>query len=243
MSDDTEGSAEQFIDFKCSYCGADTSFRAEEAGTVQECPFCPEVFIVPLKNGAPGQPIPIPIATPRLSLRQLGSGDVADLAAFMNDEELVRYMKTLSMDESGVASWIEQNRAKHAFPQRHPLWLAIVLQESQKVIGWASVHYYRAGFCPGRRVDTWASPFVLVSPQYQRKGFGLEVVQHLLNFVFTGINVRRVTAACDSRNVAGKALSAKAGLRPEGEFFHQYFLKDECIDVCYFAMLSGEFQA
>jgi RimJ/RimL family protein N-acetyltransferase len=243
MSDETGNLDGQFIEFKCPYCRTDSSYREEEGGTVQQCPYCNEVLLVARENGLPGLPIPFPIATPRLTLRRLGAGDVADLAGFMGDEELVRYMKTPSMDESAVASWIEQDLAKRAFSLRHPLRLAIVLQESQKVIGWASVHYYREALSPGRWLDTQASLFVLVSPQHQRKGFGLEVIQHLLKFAFSGINVRRVMATCDGRNLAAKALLAKAGLRQEGEFFQRLFIKDKCVDLCYFALLSGEFPA
>jgi RimJ/RimL family protein N-acetyltransferase len=242
MSDEVEESAGQFIEFKCPYCRADNSFPKEEAGTVQECPYCGEVFLAAREPAAPGQPLPVPIATPRLVLRRLGPGDAADLAGFLGDEELIRYTQYLSMDEPAIADWIEEDRTKRAFSQGHPLRLAIELQENHKVIGWATVHYSCGALCPGRHTDTRAFLFVLISPQHQRNGFGLEVIQHLLKFCFQEINVRRVTASCDSRNLAAKALFAKAGMRQEGEFFQECFIKDECVDLSYFAMLAGEYQ-
>ena len=155
MTDESEDSAEQFIEFKCPYCGGDNAFPGYDAGAVQECPFCPEVFLVPLENGSPGRPILVPIATPRLTLRRLAPGDNDDLAEFMGNEELVRYMETSEMDEASINDWLERDQSTKMFQSGRGLYLGIGLQENDKLIGWAWMDYSREA--PGAHMDRQAS--------------------------------------------------------------------------------------
>jgi [ribosomal protein S5]-alanine N-acetyltransferase len=240
MSDETGSLDGQFIEFKCPYCGGDNAFPGYEAGAVQECPYCPGVFVVPLENGSPGLPIPIPITTPRLTLRRFKLGDNDDLAEFMGNEELSRYANGNPMDDAAINEWLERDQKSKILRPDEILWLGIVLKENDKLIGWARMDYLRPSFGP--QLDQQARLFVVINPAFQRKGYALEVIQNLLAFGFGSINLRRITALCDSRDLPAKALLAKAGLRFEGEFFQERFAKDEWIDTSYFAMLAGEFE-
>lgn len=237
--DDVEDAGAEFIEFKCPYCGGEVSFPAEDAGAVQGCPFCPQVFVVPFQNGAPGRPVPVPISLPKLALRRLGPEDNGDLAGFMNDPELVRYLSAEAMDEQGIADWLARDQSLPMLQPGQPLWLGV--EFSGKIIGLASVTYDRES--PGAPPDRQVAISVCINPACQRKGFGLETVRGLLAFSFNDINIRRVTASCDSRNAAAKGLLTKAGLRFEGEFFQNSFVKNEWADTCYFAMLAGEYKA
>ena len=148
MTDEAEDSAEQFIEFKCPYCGENNAFPGYDAGAVQECPFCPEIFVVPRKNGSPGLPVPIPIATPRLTLRRLTPGDGGDLSEFMGNEELGRYGNGTPMDEAAIGEWLDRDQKSKILQPGQVLWLGIVLQENDKLIGWAWMDYSRPSFGP-----------------------------------------------------------------------------------------------
>jgi RimJ/RimL family protein N-acetyltransferase len=240
MSDEVDSSEGEFIEFKCPYCGGLTAFPAGDAGAVQGCPFCPQSFLVPPANATPAQPLPIPLATPRLTLRRLRIQDVADLAEFMGGEELVRYSEASPMDEAGIADWIEQDQASPMLQPDIVSWLGIELNETGRLIGHAAVIYKREAL--GAQPNREANVSLYINPALHRKGFGLEALQGLLAFGFKGINLRRITARCDSRNAAARALLIKAGLRFEGEFFQETFVKTEWVDKSYYAMLAGEYQ-
>lgn len=57
-----------------------------------------------------------------------------------------------------------------------------------------------------------------IHPEHHRKGFGEEAVRLLLEYLFKERGLRRVTAACDARNVASRRLMERLGMRLEGEF-------------------------
>lgn len=236
---DVEDSGAEFIEFKCPSCGGDVSFPPDDAGAVQGCPFCQQSFLVPLQNGAPGRPVPVPISLARLTLRRLRPEDNTDLAELMNDAELLRYLDAGAMDEPGIAEWLARDQSLPMLQPGQPLWLGV--EFGGKIIGTTSVTYARES--PGAPPDRQVVISVCISRACQRQGFGLETIQGLLAFGFNAINIRRVTANCDSRNAAAKGLLAKAGLRFEGEFFQDNFVKNEWVDTCYFAMLAGEYGA
>ena len=144
------------------------------------------------------------------------------------------------MDEASIGDWLKRDQSTKMFQSERGLYLGIGLPENDKLIGWAWMDYSREA--PGAKADRRASFNLLINPLYQRKGFGLEVIQNLLAFGFGDLNLRRITASHDSRNLPAKALLTKAGLRFEGEFFQDRFVKNEWVDMTCFAMLAGEYE-
>jgi len=67
-------------------------------------------------------------------------------------------------------------------------------------------------------------------------------VAALLDFCFNGIKLHRVTASCDSRNVAACRLLEKAGMRREGEFLKDHFADGEWFNTFSYAVLSEEYR-
>jgi RimJ/RimL family protein N-acetyltransferase len=238
--DDMDISSQEFLEFKCPYCNETDSFIAGDAGALQACPFCGQILVVAAENGAPGGAFPLPVNTPRLTLKLPGPEDTGDLAGFMGSDDLFRHTRMTAMDEAGLREWLGEEFRNTILDPGKGLWLGIRLKEPGEVIGIASVEYFRE--TPGAQPDRQARIFVAIDPRHQRKGFGLETIQGLLGFCFAGIKVRRVTAVCDRRNEAAKALLAKASLRLEGEFYQESFVKNEWIDTSYFALLAEEYR-
>src|SRR2546423_8688386 len=81
-----------FVDFKCPHCGGTVSFPETSIATVQECPTCFQMLIVPARGVSQGTKLPIPFKTPRLLLRRLATGDASDLLELMSDNESFRYI-------------------------------------------------------------------------------------------------------------------------------------------------------
>src|SRR6266571_1209807 len=62
---------EPFIDSKCPYCSNPVSFPRSSVGSVQDCPNCQEILIVPEEGVEVAAKLPIPIQTPRLFLERV----------------------------------------------------------------------------------------------------------------------------------------------------------------------------
>jgi RimJ/RimL family protein N-acetyltransferase len=224
---------ESFVDFKCPYCGEAIAFPKDSAGLAQGCPNCTESVVVPDDGSEVGRKVPIPITTPRLVLRRLIGTDWNDLMELHSDEELFRLHDGRPLGEAEIAQWLEADSYVKLTTPDHPLFLAIELKDSDKLIGYLSL-----SFTDQQRLQTLLT--IVLSRPHQRKGLASEVVAAVLAFCFKAIGLHRVSAYCDSRHVAARQLLERAGLRREGEFLKDRFVNGEWVNTLWFAMLSEE---
>jgi RimJ/RimL family protein N-acetyltransferase len=224
-------SEDNFIDFKCPHCEEDVSFPGEDLGKLRACPNCLDDLIVPGPGEQLGHKLPLPIATPRLSLRRFAPGDWKDLLEFMPDEELFRYAGR-PLQEEEILAWLERDPHVRLTTAGQTYWLGIVLKQSSKVVGYA-------GLTLPHPLE--ASLQVWLSRGYQRQGLAIEAVDALLGFCFEAIKLHRVTAACDSRNVAACKLFERVGLRREAEFVKDTLGVDGWLSSVWYAALEEEY--
>jgi RimJ/RimL family protein N-acetyltransferase len=224
---------ENFLDFACPYCGEPVSFPADHAGTAQACPTCNESVIVPGASGEPGTRIPLPLETSRLTLRRFAPGDWKDLLEIMGQEGLFQYTEGGALDEDAVLAWIERDQHVRFTTHGQPVYLGIEAKEGGRLIGFIALH-----FADNDRRQ--AQPEIHIMTDWQKKGLGLEAGESLLGFCFEGLKLHRVAASCDSRNAAARRLCERLGLRKEGEFLQNRFLRGEWVDTVFFATLMEE---
>src|SRR4051812_21701817 len=84
---DSEIGGEEFLDFKCPYCGALNSFPTSAAKLVRECVNCLDLFIVPTKDGEVARKLSSAVDGPRIRLRFLEPTDWKDLLEFQFEDE------------------------------------------------------------------------------------------------------------------------------------------------------------
>lgn len=227
-------SEEQFLDFECPACGDAVSFPAESAGRAEACPMCNESLIVPAAPGASTR-VPLPIETSRLRLRRLRPGDWKDLLELLSDEELFRFSEGEPLDEPGVLAWLERDPHVRLTTPNQPFCLALERLNEPKVIGYATLEFNG----PDRRQAAFN---LLVGRPFQRQGYGLEAADALLGFCFQAIHLHRVFTSCDSRNAAARHFLERLGLRQEGEFIEDKFVKGEWVNSVWYAALAREYQ-
>lgn len=162
--------------------------------------------------------------------------DLNDLLEIVGDESLARYQKWDPFDEQQVQNWLADDQKKRLFQRGHVFYLALELLEQPKVIGYVVLTYLDLD-------NTQMSMDVLVNRKYQRRGFGTEALRGAMQFVFEGLNVRRVCAWCDCRNNAAVRVLQKAGLRREGQFIKHEFMKGEWVDSFAYALLQDEYHS
>ena len=224
---------EQFIDFKCPYCGGPISFPADHVNTVQECPGCLENVVVPGDGGVVGRKLPVPITTARLVLRRLRGQDWKDLLEFLSDEEMFRLLEGRPLDEEQITRWLESDNHVRLTTTNQPFCFGMQEQATGKLIGYVSLSHAEPQL-------SQATLSVMVNRQYQRKGFAAEAVTAVLNFCFQAAGLHRVAAFCDSRNSAAGRLFEKCGMRREGEFRQDRWVDGEWVNTVWHAMLRAD---
>ncbi len=234
-----------FVDFKCPHCGNLVSFPDQFIGRAQECPNCSQILIVPKLGVEVGAKLPIPFETSRLLVRRLGPMDSKDLLEIASDENTLRYQEWYPLDEQDVQTWLVNELKKQLFQQESSFYLALELLEQPKVIGFLTLTLAGSKenlgrHASGRTIENTVLVKVLKNSQCQ-EGLGrMEAFRGAMEFIFTGLNVRRLCCWCDSRNLAGVRLFEKAGLRREGQFVKCKFMKGEWVDSVQYSLLQEE---
>ena len=224
---------EQFIDFKCPYCGDPISFPAGYVNTVQECPGCMENVVVPGDSGVVGRKLPATLNTARLVLRRLRGQDWKDLLEFLGDEEMFRFLEGRPLDEEHITRWLESDPHVRLTTPNQPFCFGMQEQATGKLIGYVSLSHVEPQL-------TQATLSVMVNRQYQRQGFAAEAVPAVLDFCFQTAGMHRVAAFCDSRNSAACRLFEKCGLRREGEFRQDRWVNGEWVSTVWYAILPAD---
>ena len=227
-----------FVDCKCPHCGNPVSFPNQFIGRAQECPTCSLILVVPKPGVEVGANLPIPFQTSRLLFRRLTPTDSNDLMEIVGDEDLLRYHDWYAMDEQAVQTWLVNDQKQQLFQSGPNFYLALELLEQPKVVGFVAMTLYEK-----ENLEVSVSIDVLLNHSYQRRGFGTEAVRGAMEFIFAGLNFRRLCCWCDSRNLAGVRLLENAGLRHEGHFVKCKFMKGEWVDTVQYALLKEEYES
>ena len=83
----------------------------------------------------------------------------------------------------------------------------------------------------------------LVAPAFQGRGFAGEAAGMLLELAFGELGLHRVIAELDPRNAASVRVCERLGMRKEGHFVEQMWLKDEWTDTGSYAILGREWRS
>jgi RimJ/RimL family protein N-acetyltransferase len=223
-----------FVDFKCPRCQRVVSFPEDWIGSVQSCPWCSQDILVPEGSKDVAREVQISARTRRLQFRRLNMGDRSDLLAIMSNADSFGYLGWQPMDEEAVDAWLERDAGTRHMEPDVNLYFAVESLSASRLVGLVTFGYQ------GQRTAQ-AGFEVLVAPAFRGQGYGTETVGGVLDFAFRGVNLRRVAVGCDSRNIAGLKMLAKAGMRREGEFVEDYPSSTGWANTVWFALLSREY--
>jgi [ribosomal protein S5]-alanine N-acetyltransferase len=232
----SEQSSDKLIDFQCPYCGSPLSFLEARLGTAQECPYCSEIVVVPSASSEKGGKLPLPIKTPRLIIRPLKTEDLPDWLEFVKDDDSYKYLDCNAPDDEQAISWLERGRVLRLPHSNKTLSLGIELQNEAKIIGDLSLvlndpEEHRQGVFS-----------ILIHPAFRCQGYGTEALLGLIGFGFNGVALHDIRASIDFRDLAGRRMVEKAGMKLEGEFVEERRFKGEWISTAYYVILSKWWQ-
>jgi RimJ/RimL family protein N-acetyltransferase len=82
-----------------------------------------------------------------------------------------------------------------------------------------------------------------LDPRYQNKGYAIETVSCLIDYLFNDLKMHRIIAITDVRNQKSAHLLEKLGMRREGHFIKNIFFRGQYADEYLYALLKEEYEA
>lgn len=178
-----------------------------------------------------------PIELDRLRLRPFQASDLADVYAYYQLPEVVKYLYVEIQSKEDVkttlAKW-QQHTELRAEGDR--ITLAVELRENKRVIG-ETMLIWRS------KADQQGELGFVFNPKYGGKGYATEASRAMLAIGFDEYDLHRIYARCDARNAPSYRLMERLGMRREAHFIHHARFKGEWDEELYYAMLQDEWRA
>jgi RimJ/RimL family protein N-acetyltransferase len=175
-----------------------------------------------------------PLRTERLLLRPFTDDDVDDVVAYHSLPEVVRYLYWEVRDRNQVRELLVQRRQRARLAEEGDVaTLAVVLQETGRVIGEVNLHWVS-------EVHRQGEFGFVFHPDFHGHGYAAEAASRLLDLAFDSLDLHRVYGRADAQNVASAALMRRLGMRQEAHFVQNEIFKGAWGDEVVFAILAQE---
>jgi len=167
----------------------------------------------------------------KLLLRRFSKADLPAFLAYLNDPVVARYQSWESYTEQQAAKLIEEQADVE--PGELDKWFtfAAELKDEALLIGHVALKMLdkeqaEIGFTFARA--------------HQGKGLAFEATCLVLDYLFTKLDLHRVTAIADCENERSVALLKRLGLRQEGHYIQNIWFKGRWGDEYLYAILKDE---
>ena len=168
----------------------------------------------------------------RVRLRRLDGRDAAALFALFSDPEVMRYWSRPPIIDLGQAdTLLQQAIADYATGTSLPL--AIERADDGAVIGNCTLHHFHEtsrraeiGYCLGRA--HWGS------------GYMHEALQALVGYAFGDLDLNRLEADIDPRNVRSARSLERLGFVKEGHLRSRWIVAGEVSDTGFYGLLRDD---
>jgi RimJ/RimL family protein N-acetyltransferase len=171
------------------------------------------------------------IKTSRLALRAFEPADAAALAAYRNLPEVAALQTWEGFSIKDAQNLIAQMQILEQ--PTADQWYQIAVTLEGKLIGDLA---FKLG-------DRQAEIGFSFDPAFQKQGFAFEALQALLEFAFGTLQLHRVHATTDPRNVNSMRLLEKLNFRKEGHLLENFWFKGAWVDDLIYGLLAREWHS
>src|SRR3989339_984980 len=173
----------------------------------------------------------ITLVTSNVLLRPFEKEDLQYLVTWFNDADLRNKIGEISpMTIQDANNWFEKTSDDESRK-----WFAIELIKSKRIIG-------EAGLL--RIFKEWKTTdmsIVIAEKDCQRKGYGVEIANVLLEYAFQTLKLHRVSIGVVSFNQIAINFWKKVGFKEEGIQRDGYFCNNKYHDFVMMSFLEGEY--
>ena len=176
----------------------------------------------------------IHLETPRLILRPFQETDLEAFSAYRSDPQVARYQSweaPFTLEQA--AAFIREMQSTQ--PGTPGAWyqLAIERKSTPGLIGDCAFHVFAQD---PRQAEIGFS----LARAFQGQGYASEAVHRLLDYLFSELDLHRVSAICDAENHASARLLERVGMRREGHFIENIWFKGAWGSEYSYALLQAE---
>lgn len=177
----------------------------------------------------------LPLRTKRLLLRPLTANDAPPLLEIFSDPVVMRYWSTLPWTEMAQAeAMIARDASGHQTGEH--LRLGIELAATGQLIGTCTLfgintESRRAELGYGLRASAWG------------QGYMAEALPALVHYGFESLNLNRIEADIDPRNLASQRSLERLGFTKEGTLRERWIVGDEVSDTAFYGLLRRDWAA
>lgn len=170
------------------------------------------------------------LSTERLIIRRFSENDGEDLYEYFSNPKVLEFEPYQPFTKDEAYREAKRREGDEQF-------LAVCLK-SGKVIG--NLYFSKGDF------ETWEVGYVF-NDKYWGNGYASESLLALMEYAFLSLNVRRMIAQCDPKNIPSWKLLERVGMRREGELLQNiFFFTDEhgnpiWKDTYEYAILKAEY--
>lgn len=174
-----------------------------------------------------------PLTTSRLTLRRFRPDDATDLYEYLSDPRTYRFEPGEPLDRAQADQCAAEMAAS-------PNFWAAELNASGRVIG----QIYLKQIEPPEYLTCELG--YIMSPAYQRQGYGAEASAALVRQALTAGGMHRIVAHCNPENIASWRLLEKLGFRREALHRQDVFFRRDTAgaplwtDTYVYALLAAE---
>jgi ribosomal-protein-alanine N-acetyltransferase len=173
----------------------------------------------------------------RLLIRNFRESDLESFLAYRNVPEVAQYQGwEVPYPREHAIKMIDQMKDMQAPKAGHWLQLAIELKETGQMIG-------DLGLRVNAEDARQAVIGFTIAPEHWRKGYTVEAITTLLEFLFDDLDLHRVSADCDVENTSSWRTLEKAGFRREAHFVESFPMGGSYGSEYYYGMLQREWRA
>ncbi len=176
----------------------------------------------------------VQIETNRLILRNYCENDLNNISRLKSNPLIWKFSSkkvTNSIEES--KKYLE-SILKNYLEKRND-FQALFLKETKEFIG-------EAGILSSNRQNNRAVIGYNLLPRYWNNGYATEITKALVKYLFEEEKVERIEALAADENKASKKVLEKSGFIQEGLLRNFAYIESKYIDVCYYGIISSDYQ-
>lgn len=176
----------------------------------------------------------LPIRTARLELRALSMADLDDHARMFGSDDTVRYVYEEPLDRAAAAEHLER-RLPAALPTEGE-WVNLAIVADGRFVGECGVGLRSAAH---RQCEIGYG----LLPEARGLGYATEAAAAMIDLAFTALGAHRVAGRLDARNIDSARVLERLGMRFEGTFRENEFVKGEWTDEAVYAITEDEWRS
>jgi len=173
----------------------------------------------------------IKLTTERLILREARKSDRKDVHEYAVVPDVYKFMPWGPNTIEDTKNYIQRAINSRKEVPRTIFDLAIILKATQKRIGGCGITVSDAGNQQG-----WIG--YCLNKKYWRKGYVTEASIKLLKFGFEELNLHRIYATCDTKNIASARVLEKIGMQREGHMRDHKLIRKKWRDSFLYAAIK-----